>query len=242
MINKLAIMQPYFFPYIGYFQLINAVDKFVIFDDIQYIRHGWINRNRILSPNLEKEWHYCNVPLEKHSRTDVIKNIKIKISENWKDSILGKLAYYKELRAPYYEGVLELVTDCLSYDTNFISDLNIYVLKRTSEYIGINFDYMVSSQSGFDYSNVGDSGEWALEISKQLNASVYINPARGTKLFETSKFKQVGIELEFLDSNSISYTQSKRKYVEGLSIIDVLMWNSIESVHDMMNYKSLTGG
>ena len=106
---KLAIMQPYFFPYIGYFQLMNVVDKWVVFDNIQYIRHGWVNRNRILSPNLEKEWQYILIPLDKHAKEALIYDIKIINSNRWKDEIIGKLSYYKRIRAPYYYQIIDLI-------------------------------------------------------------------------------------------------------------------------------------
>ena len=83
---RLAIMQPYFFPYIGYFQLINAVDKWVVFDEVQYIRHGWVNRNMILSPNIEKQWQYIIVSLQKHNQGELIKNIKVNYQLSWQES------------------------------------------------------------------------------------------------------------------------------------------------------------
>jgi hypothetical protein len=232
---KLAIMQPYFFPYIGYFQLMNAVDEWVIFDNIQYIRHGWVNRNRILSPNLEKEWQYVLVPLDKHSKEDLINEIKIINTNSWKDDIIGKLSYYKRIRAPYYHQIIALVEKC--FDNNVISliELNTITLKHITDYLGINFNYSISSKEKIDYTNVIGSGDWALEISKQMQASVYINPIGGKEIFDRDKFNNLDIKIQFLKTNDIKYKQSRREYVPWLSIIDVMMFNSIENIKLMLD-------
>ena len=94
-----AIMQPYFFPYIGYFQLINSVDRFILFDDVQYIRHGWVNRNRILKP--EEGWQYIIAPLQKHRQTELIRDIKLKEGDDWKKKILRQLE--QSVKAPVRE-------------------------------------------------------------------------------------------------------------------------------------------
>jgi hypothetical protein len=91
---KIAIMQPYFFPYIGYWQLIHAVDRFVLFDDAQYIRHGWVNRNRILKPG--GGWQYILVPLKKHALTESIKNVQVNPDGKWHELIVRQLAHYKK--------------------------------------------------------------------------------------------------------------------------------------------------
>jgi len=232
---KLAIMQPYFLPYIGYFQLMNAVDKWVVFDDIQYIRHGWVNRNRVLSPNLEKEWQYITVPLVKHQKTELIYNIVINNTEKWQSNIYNKLSYYKKIRAPYFKQVLEIVNNCLYYNTDSLNDLNAYSLKVVANYLGINFDYIVSSQNDFDYSAVKNAGDWAFEISKQMNATTYVNPMGGKEIFDNEKFENEGIELKFLKSIDMHYKQSRRNYVPRLSIIDLMMFNSPENINEMLN-------
>ena len=232
---KLGIMQPYLFPYIGYFQLMNAVDKWVVFDDIQYIRHGWVNRNRVLSPNLEKEWQYITVPLVKHQKTELIYNIVINNTEKWQSNIYNKLSYYKKIRAPYFKDVIKVVENCLSYDTKFLNDLNIKSLKLVANYLGINFNYVISSKEEFDYSEVNNSGDWAFEISKQMDASTYVNPVGGKEIFDNEKFENEGIELKFLKSNNMHYKQSRRNYVPWLSIIDVMMFNPPERIKDMLN-------
>jgi len=232
---KLAIMQPYFFPYIGYFQLMNAVDKWIIFDNTQYMRHGWINRNRILSPNLDKEWQYIIVPLDKHSREDLINEIKINNTQSWRDDIIRKLTYYKSIRAPYYYETIELVIECLNTDVRSLLEINTIVLKKITGYLNIKFDYLLSSEEEFDLDNVVAPGDWALEISKHLKASDYINPIGGQKIFDKEKFYAAGINIRFLQSHNINYRQSKRKYVPWLSIIDLMMFNSIDKIKIILN-------
>jgi hypothetical protein len=232
---KLAIMQPYFFPYIGYFQLMNAVDKFVVFDDIQYIRHGWINRNRILSPNLEKEWQYFNVPLAKHSKKELIKNIKIVPTEEWKLFFIANLGYYKKIRAPYYNIVLDIVKECIYFKTNYITELNLHSLEIITKFLNIQFDSVLSSTQDFNYNDVNHAGDWAFEISKQMNASVYINPIGGEELFNRDKFINRHMKIKFIKSNTRKYKQSRREFVPSLSIIDVMMFNSPKTIKIMLD-------
>ena len=122
---KLGVMQPYFFPYIGYFQLMKNVDQWVVFDDIQYINKGWINRNRILHPNVEKQWQYITLPLVKRKQFEKICNIEIKSEINWRAEILGKLTAYKR-KAPFYNETLNLINEC--FDT---TDLNLSSFKQS---------------------------------------------------------------------------------------------------------------
>ena len=127
---KIGIMQPYAFPYLGYFQLINYVDKWVIFDDIQYISKGWINRNRILHPDLKKEWQYFTVPIKKHSRESRIKDIEINEELEWRDAFLGKLTSYKK-KAPFYKETVEFIGDCVNIESSSLVKWLVNTLKST---------------------------------------------------------------------------------------------------------------
>jgi hypothetical protein len=222
---KIGIMQPYLFPYIGYFQLISAVDKWVVFDNVQYIRHGYINRNRILSQNLEKKWHYFQIPVSKSQQSNPINNISI-ATPDWREGIFGKLAYYKQIKAPYFDDVLELVKSSLSIESENLSEIIVNSLIKVTEYMDIAFPYSKSSKTEYDYSGISTPGDWAYEISRQEKADVYINPVGGRELFNHDKFRSADIELQFLKSNSITYRQSHREFIPSLSIIDLLMFNS----------------
>ncbi len=136
---RLGIMQPYFFPYIGYFSLIKHTDMFILFDTVQFIRHGWIARNRILKP--DEGWQYIVVPLKKHSRETLIKDIKIANDQNWKQRIIGQLQHYKKC-APNYQKVLDLIGNLFNQEYEGIVRLNkaaieavCYAFKLRSRYI-----------------------------------------------------------------------------------------------------------
>src|SRR5574344_2589560 len=139
MIMKLGIMQPYFFPYLGYISLIKHTDEFILFDPVQFIHHGWIERNRILKPfdkNKQvvpgENWQYIAVPLEKQDREITIKNIKINNSIDWKNKIIEQLNCYKK-RAPYYDATMNVIRKALDIDTNNIVELNSHILKTICE-------------------------------------------------------------------------------------------------------------
>ena len=231
--TSLAIMQPYFFPYIGYFQLINLVDKWVVLDNVQHIRRGWINRNRVLSPNLDKGWRYINVNLVKNSVDALINEMVISDTVNWKDIILGKLSYYRNIKAPYYSQTIELVRKSIRNSTNHLVTLNMSILEIITDYIGINFNYSICSQESFDLSSVSEPDDWAFEISKQMSISTYINSIGGASFFKKEKFLNEGINIKFLKTDEVIYKQSKRtSFVSFLSIIDMLMFNSIDAIKD----------
>jgi len=222
---KVAIMQPYFFPYIGYWQLIHAADRFVLFDDTQYMRHGWVNRNRILKPG--GSWQYILVPLKKHEVTDAIKNVEAHPEKEWKELIIAQLAHYKK-KARYFDETNELVREILfSNNEKSIAAINFAIIKKLSAYLDLNKEIIQSSEQNFDYSDVGDAGEWALRIAEQMGASEYINPAAGAELFDPAKFSSSNIKLSFLKPQEIVYSQ-RGDFEPALSIIDVLMFNGIE--------------
>jgi hypothetical protein len=233
---KVAIMQPYFFPYIGYWQLIHAADCFVLFDDAQYMRHGWVNRNRILKPG--GGWQYILVPLKKHAATESIKNVQVHPDKPWKELIIGQLAHYKR-KARYFDQINELVREILfSNNEQRIAAVNFALTKKLSEQLDIRNEIILSSDQGFDYAGVGDAGEWALRIGEQIGASEYINPAAGAELFSQEKFSSSKINLSFLKSHEIVYSQGGI-FEPSLSIIDVLMFNGIEGTKKLLNNYSI---
>ena len=171
---KLGIMQPYFFPYLGYFSLIKHTDKFILFDPVQFIRHGWIERNLVLKP--ENDWQYINVPLEKHSLDTKIKYIKINNENDWKSKILSQLQHYKK-KSPFYKQTVAVVEDGLDIITDSIVELNAHTMESVCRYLGINFDYEIFSQMNLKIDEVNAPDEWALNICKAYpDADEYWNP------------------------------------------------------------------
>lgn len=228
---KLGIMQPYFFPYIGYFQLIQAVDRFILFDDVQYIRHGWINRNRMLKPG--EGVQYIVAPLQKHHQKEEIKSIRLQEGEDWKSKLLRQLHHYKK-PAKHYTQTMALLEACMAVTEVNITRFNAKCLQLVHEHLGLSFTIEISSEMNFDYSNVNDAGEWALRIAEQTKASEYINPAGGSELFDAAKFNRVAIKLSFISPNIVPYDQRRGTFEPALSIIDVLMFNGVDATRKMI--------
>jgi hypothetical protein len=236
---KIAIMQPYFFPYIGYWQLIHAADCFVLFDDAQYMRHGWINRNRILKPG--GGWQYFVVPLRKHSLKDSIKNIQVHPEIEWKERILAQLAHYKK-KAPYFNETIEIVREILfGISVQNIAGINFSIISKMCKNLDINREIFLSSKKEFDYNNVGDAGEWALRIAEQMGADEYINPTSGAGLFSGDKFSSSNVKLCFLSSHEIVYSQ-RGVFEPSLSIIDVMMFNGADGAKELLLKYSIEPG
>jgi hypothetical protein len=218
---KLGIMQPYFFPYLGYFDLINYADRWIVFDNVQYIRHGWINRNRVLHPT--GGWSYIIVPV-KYSRSSVIREVSIAEDGKWKKRIRGQLEHYKK-KAPYYHETMSLIEDCLAFEGTLISRLNVFVLERLCAYLGIDFNYTFLSEMKLELDPVQNPGDWALRISQALGAREYINPPGGASLFDKKKFAERDIKLTIRNLRTFTYICTGHEFIPNLSIIDLLMWN-----------------
>jgi hypothetical protein len=235
---KLAIMQPYFLPYLGYFSLIKHTDEFILFDTVQFIRHGWIERNRILKPS--NGWQYIMVPLKKHSRETLIKDIEINNDQQWKEKILAQLQHYKK-QAPYFSNVIDILNEIFSKEYATIVDLNLASLKTVCNYLGINTPIQVFSLMNIDIEPANAPDEWALNICKALgNVDEYWNPPGGQSFFDRKKYENAGINLKFHSAILTDYDQKRNVFEPGLSILDVMMFNSIEEINKMLdNYELL---
>ena len=232
---KLAIMQPYFFPYIGYFSLIKHTDEFILFDTAQYIRHGWIDRNRILKQT--NDWQYINVPLTKHSLETKIKDVKINNQENWKEKIFKQLLHYKK-KSPFYNETINVLSQGLQIETDSIVELNANTLRCVCEYLGINFNYKIYTEMDSKIQKVNAPDEWALNICKAIgNVEEYWNPPGGMEFFDRSKYEDAGVKLYFQKVNIKPYPQRRgpENIITGLSMLDVMMFNSIEDINKMLD-------
>jgi hypothetical protein len=221
---KLAIMQPYLFPYIGYFQLVAAVDKFVVYDDVNFIKGGWINRNNVL---LNKKSTLFTVPLDKASPFDKINetNINLKLFSIWKVKFLRSLEQsYK--KAPYFTDVYPLLETILNSDNvNLISELAVKSIITFSEYLELGTE-IVSTSSGYNNQHLSGPTR-VIDICKKENASHYINAIGGMELYSKDAFQQHDITLNFIKPKPINYTQFGNEFVPWLSIIDLVMFNSV---------------
>lgn len=232
---KVAIMQPYLFPYLGYWQLIKAVDLFVLFDDVNYIKRGWINRNNIL---VNGNRYLFTIPLQdascfkKINEISLSENSKGKEIENFLKTL--KRAYSK---APYFGDVYGLLENCFLSGENNISRLIEYSIRTLCGYIGINTEIKISSELANTQYFKGE--ERILDICTRLNADQYINPMGGVDLYSKNHFQEKSLELSFLRTKHIEYAQFKNEFVENLSIIDVLMFNSKEAIDELLDQYEL---
>jgi hypothetical protein len=228
----LGIMQPYFLPYIGYYSLIKHTDKWIIFDVVQFIRHGWIERNRVLKPG--EGWQYISVPLQKHSRDTLIKDILVRTEEDWQQKLLRQLEHYKK-KAPYYRQTIEVLTEGFEKNYESINHLNANLLEATCTYLQIPFQINIFSEMNLQIEPVLHSGQWALNICKSLDATEYINPPGGIELFDKKEFKDSNIKLSFLKNKVPEYSQRRNTFEPGLSIVDVMMFNDVQAISQMLN-------
>lgn len=227
---KLAIMQPYFFPYIGYFQLVNAADKLVFYDDVNYINRGWINRNKVLVNGKPTN---ITVQLKGASQNKLINEIEF-IDNRPK---IAKTLYLAYKKAPCFEQVWSLIEDVFDHKTETISDMAAYTVKKTCEYLGVNTSFEFSSQTYADTSELRKE-ERLIEICKRNNVNEYINPIGGTELYEKTQFAEHGINLRFLKTKPLQYEQFGGAFISNLSIVDVMMFKSKEEIkHNLHNYK-----
>lgn len=226
---KLAVMQPYLFPYIGYFQLINAVDRFVIYDDVNFIKGGWINRNRVLVNGVAT---YLNAGIKGASSFKLISEIELDANPLWRGKMLKtiKSSYGK---APHFSVVFEFLQTVILYPTNLLADFLTNSIVKLCDFIGVSTDVLRSSQM---YQNRNlRSTERVLDICRQNAANTYINAIGGKELYRPEAFRENNIELKFLQTRQIAYQQFSRAFVPNLSIIDVLMFNSREKVSTLLS-------
>ncbi len=230
---RLGIMQPYFFPYIGYFSLIKQVDKFILFDTVQFIRHGWIERNRILKP-LEG-WQYFQVPLQKHSRDIRIKDTLIDNQLDWKRKIFAQLQHYKKM-SPYFSSVMEILDNTFGQEYSEIASLNKAALQTVCEYLNIETPIETFSVMNLSIDPANAPDEWALNICKAMvGVDEYWNPPGGITFFDRSKYEANKICLKFQQVHSVEYDQKRATFESNLSIIDVMMFNSKEEINEMLD-------
>lgn len=231
---RLGIMQPYFMPYIGYFSLIKHTDLFILFDTVQFIRHGWIERNRVLKQN--EGWQYIKVPLIKdNGRDTVIKDVRINNSENWKEKMLSQLQHYKK-SAPFYYKVIDLLKNIFSEDFDDIVTLNKVALEKTCTFLGISARIEVFSKMKLSIEQAKAPDEWALNICKAIDGTdEYWNPIGGLSFFDRNKYEQTGIKICFQEMMLEEYDQKRQMFEPGLSMIDVMMYNSVEDIDIMLD-------
>lgn len=230
---KVAVMQPYFLPYIGYWQLMNVVDVYVVFDDVNYIKGGWINRNRIL---LEGKPHYITIPLIGASQNKLINEILIDV-----DSPLLKkqlrtvnLAYR---RAPRFEDTYMFFADLISGAERNLTSFILRSFSMVRNHLRINSKLILSSEIEKDNTLKGQ--DKIISICKAIGADEYINAIGGKELYEVRAFEENGIKLKFLHTDEILYSQLGDAFQPNLSILDMMMFLSDECIAQMLKRYTL---
>jgi hypothetical protein len=225
---KVSIMQPYFFPYIGYFQLMSACDTFVVFDDAQYIRRGWVNRNRILV-NGGPKW--VTLPVAAAARGQTIAQRQYLLHHRLTQRLRRRLVAAYE-RAPYFKATMQLVNDVLATDVTGVAAFNAALLVRVASQLDIRTPILVASAIPGARALTGEA--LVIETCRNLGASGYVNPIGGHHLYRPSHFADAGLTLQFLQSEAPEYRQFGARHVPALSIIDVLMFNDVTDVGPML--------
>ncbi|AEI47999.1 WbqC family protein [Runella slithyformis] len=226
---RLAIMQPYFLPYIGYLQLLNGVDKFVLYDDVNYINKGWINRNRILINGRE---YLFTIPLKDASQNKLINEIYLSSDLKWRGKLLKTLeqAYKK---APFYATALAVTEKIVNLDAEKLSDWIADSFRVLVDYLDIQTQ-IISSSSIYQNTHL-KAQERILDICRQEKTEHYINPIGGRELYDKTVFEQNGIQLHFIKSQPIVYPQFKNEFVPWLSIVDIMMFNDVTTITGFLN-------
>ena len=230
---KIAIMQPYFFPYIGYFQLINAVDKFVFYDDVNFIKGGWINRNKIL---INGEKKYFTINLKKSSSFKKVNQIYI----GGRTKKLIKTINQSYSKAPYFNQVFPIIEEIILNinSSSLISEIAAISVIKTSEYLGLKTIFEISSEKYYETKSL-EKSERLIKICKLNNTDTYINALGGKELYKKETFIKDKIDLFFLQSKITEYEQFENDFIPCLSIIDVIMFNSPEEIQEMLNQYEL---
>jgi len=234
-------MQPYFFPYLGYFQLISAVDEMLLYSRVNYIKRGWVNRNRVLARTRGPV--YVTVPVRDASAHRLIEDVEIDNSTPWKDKMLNSI-YHEYRRAPHFDSVYSFLEALLAAPYEKLHVLNVDTLRAVVSLLGINTDVSVVKESHIAIERALENAPAAdrktqriLELCRHENASQYLNPVGGKLIYDKNVFRRNGVELLFLESIPTPYLQSTPEFVPNLSIIDVLFNCGVEGTRQLLeNY------
>ncbi len=220
MIHRIAIMQPYLFPYLGYYQLLHLVDNFILLDDVNFIKRGWINRNRIL---INGKAHMFSLSLHKASQFSKINSLRLADYPRWRSRFFKTLSH-AYARAPEYERSLEMLNRALPQKATWLNELLQTSLGVVCDYMGITTP-MESITDQPRATNL-KGADRILSICREIGTMEYINlPGAGKDLYKAATFAESGINLRFLQSDPIIYRQFDGPFIPMLSILDVIMFN-----------------
>lgn len=225
---KLAIMQPYFLPYIGYFQLISAVDLFIVYDNIKYTKKGWINRNRMLQNGKDVMF---SLPLKGDS--DYLDVCQRELSTDFNRNRLLNQFKGAYQRAPYFEQAFPLIEEIVHHDNANLFQFLQHCIVKTCQRLGITTEIKNSSEIDIDHTLKNQ--EKVLALCEAVGATTYVNAIGGMELYSKDTFRGKGIDLKFIQSNPFEYPQLGNAFVPWLSIIDVMMFNPLETIQSCIS-------
>lgn len=236
---NISIMQPYLFPYIGYFQMINCTDYFIIDDNVQYINKGWINRNRILLNNKD---HLITLPVVKDSsRLNINQRYFLDDPDKISEGKILSTIYHAYHKAPYFKDCYDLVEEVLCFNNKNVSEFTTNSLKLICEYLGIKVRMLF--QSDLNLAPDLNFQDAIIYVCKKLNADCYINAIGGMELYSSKTFSENDLTLKFIKTRaSLKYNQFKNNFIPNLSIIDVMMFNSNIEIKELLSEYDLIDG
>ena len=229
---KVAVMQPYFFPYLGYFSLIDSVEHFMFFDDVQYIKKSWMSRNRLL--NIEKqEPYYIRPTLIRPEYKDLYTTVRLDNKDNWKVKLLEQLKGYRH-KSAFYNEVKILLEFILEKDYEYLTAFNIESTIEISQALGLTTTFDKYTDHNFWFEEKPREGDWGRVIAQELRATHYINSPGGESFIFPEPFSEINMKLGFIQPVLQPYNQGNDTFIPGLSIIDVLLFNGFEKTADMI--------
>lgn len=227
--SNIAIMQPYFLPYIGYWQMIGAVDTFVVYDNIEFTKKGWFNRNRILEIDHDR---FFILPIKKASDFLPVNQRYLSDDSGVEIARILRTIQSNYRKAPQFTSAYPTIEKCFQYPSKDLFEYVFNSIKLICKYLDINTKIIISSKIMIDHSLKAENK--VLAICKAENASTYINAIGGVELYDKKEFESSGIDLKFIKSKDIKYRQFNDVFVPWLSIVDVMMFNDKEKIKQML--------
>jgi hypothetical protein len=225
---KLAVMQPYFFPYLGYFDLLNLADEWIVFDTPQYTKFEWFTRNRIL--RLGTGWQYVCVPVKHHQAFRAINQTELS-NRDWGGLLLRQLGHYRK-DAPFYDDVIAFLGGCFLYQSANLAQVNTMLLRKVAARLGIETPIHVFSDMHLSLQGpINSPGDWGWAIAQAVGADEFVNRPGGAAFIDETGYRERGIKLIFQSYESMTYECGRHhRFEPDMSIIDVMMWNSPDQI------------
>ncbi len=222
-----SVMQPYFFPYLGYYQLVAQSNRFVFLDDVNYINKGWINRNRIL---INGEPSFITVPLSGASQNRMINEIEVSYQEKWNEKMLRNIEMnYK--KSAFFNSVFPVIQSVISSNEKLISQLCVKSVSQVFDYLELKPEFFYSSVLDPEKDSGGEKR--IIRIVSQIKGEIYVNPEGGQEMYQTKNFDEAKLKLKFIKMTPTKYNQIKTAdFIPYLSIIDLLMHVSKEEIRE----------